>query len=192
MQFPLTTDAEASADVARIFSEFQHALGFPGVPNFVRMQGSAPSVLKGTWGLIHQVLGHGLLPRTIKEFIWVTIAVNRECQYCEQAHIACCRMLGVDERTIDLLREGLKDELPEKIRDILHFATRCASAPHELSKEDFIVLNKHGLVNEEILEIIATASAAVYASILAEATHVEPDPMFNATPPGDGAGNAPM
>jgi uncharacterized peroxidase-related enzyme len=189
MHFPLTKDAEAPREVARVFSDFQHTLGYPGVPNFVRMQGSAPSVLNGTWGLIQNILGHGLLPRSIKEFIWVTIAVNRECNYCEQAHIACCRILGVDERTIELLRQGLKDELPPKIRDILHFATRCANAPHELRDEDFAKLNRHGLVNEEILEVIATASAAVYASIIAEATDIEPDAMFTTPARGSSTGN---
>lgn len=188
MHFPLTTDADASTDVARIFRDFQHTLGYPDVPNFVRMQGSAPSVLNGTWGLIQNVLGQGLLPRSIKEFIWVTIAINRECNYCEKAHIACCRLLGVDERTIELLRQGLKDELPDKIRDILQFATRCAKAPQELRDEDFAKLNRHGLVNEEILEVIATTSAAVYASIIAEATNIETDAMFTPQPPSSNTG----
>lgn len=177
--FPPIEESDASDEVVRIYHEYQRTFGFPEVPNFIRMQGGSPSVLAGTWGLVQNVLGRGRLPRTVKELIWVAIAVDRECVYCEHAHIACCRILGVDERTIRALREGLKEDLPEDLRDIIGFATHCAAAPHELCAEDFDRLRRHGLSTQEILEVIATASAAVYAIIIADATKLETDAMFN-------------
>lgn len=47
------------------------------------------------------VLVGGALPRTIKEMLFVAISQDRKCRYCEAAHIACCRMLGIDASTIN-------------------------------------------------------------------------------------------
>ncbi|GAA5504761.1 peroxidase-related enzyme [Novipirellula caenicola] len=180
-RFPLNQEADVSNEVEQIYRDFQRGMGFPEVPNFIRVQGASPCMLAGTWGLVKNVLLEGRLPRSTKELIFVAIAVDRECHYCRDAHTACCRILGVEDATIRAVMQGLSEELPDRIRDILQFAVKCAAGPHQLKDEDFARLRQHGLDSEEILEVIAAASMAVYATIIADATLIDSDTMFAAT-----------
>lgn len=45
--------------------------------------------------------------RALKEMMFVAISTDRHCGYCEAAHIACCKMLGVDQAGIAALLENL-------------------------------------------------------------------------------------
>jgi uncharacterized peroxidase-related enzyme len=177
-RFPLTQDSDAPKEVRKFYRDFLRKMELPDVPNFIRTQGASPSMLAGTWGLMEHVLLEGCLPRPTKELIFLAVAADRECNYCKEAHAACCRMLGVDDSTIRAVREGLKGNIPDHIRDILLFAIKCAAAPEELNDEDFDSLTRHGLDREQTLELIATSAMAVYATIIADATMLETDAMF--------------
>lgn len=177
-RFPLTKEADATTEVAEIYSDFSQRMGFPEVPSFLQTQGFAPSVLAATWGLIEHILFEGNLPRATKELIFVAVAMDRECEYCSEAHAACCRILGVDDRTIQCVMEGLKGEIPADTRNILQFAIKCSNAPHKLNDHDFAVLRAAKLDSRQIFEVIATASAALYAITIADATLIETDAMF--------------
>ncbi len=178
-RFPLKQEADAPKEVGQVYREFQVGMGFPEVPNFIRVQGTAPGMLAGTWGLVKNILLQGRLPRSTKELIFVAIAVDRECNYCRDAHTACCRILGVEDSTIQAVMEGLSEKLPDRIRDILLFAVKCAAGPHQLDDDDFARLRQQGLDNEQILEVIATASMAVYAITIADATMLDTDAMYS-------------
>ena len=178
-RFPLASESDASREVRDVYHDAQNKLGLPDVPNFFRTQGNSPAMLAGTWGLIEHLLLEGKLPRPIKELIFLAVAAERECSYCKEAHAACCRMLGIDDSTIEAVKAGLKGDLPEHIRDTLLFAIKCSSAPEELTDEDFARLAGHGLDREQLLEVVATSAMAVYATIIADATMLEPDAMFS-------------
>ncbi|TWU21669.1 Carboxymuconolactone decarboxylase family protein [Novipirellula galeiformis] len=177
-RFPLRQEADAPQEVGQVYRDFQHGMGFPEVPNFIRVQGTSPGMLASTWALAKHILLEGSLPRSIKELIFVAIAVERQCKYCKDAHTACCRILGVEDSTIRAVMEGLSEELPDRIRVIIQFAVKCATGPHELTDEDFASLRRQDLDNEQILEVIATASMAVYAITIADATLLDTDAMF--------------
>ena len=177
-RFRPTHESDAPQEVGQVYREFRRKMGFPEVPNFISTQGASPSMLAGTWGLVEHVLLEGHLPRSTKELIFLAIAADRECEYCKEAHAACCRMLGVDDDTIKAVMAGLKGNLPDHTRDILLFAIKCAAAPEELNDQDFASLTCHGLDQEQALEVIATAAMAVYATIIADATLLETDAMF--------------
>ena len=177
-RFPSVDEPDAPEEVGQLYREFQQKMGFPDVPDFIRTQGAAPAMLAGTCGLLEHVLLEGTLPRSTKELIHLAVAVDRECDYCREATVACCRLLGIDDSTIQAVTEGLKGDLPKPIRDILLFAIKCAAAPEELNDEDFASLTAHGLSREQTLEVIGTAAMAVYATIIADATMLEADAMF--------------
>src|SRR5450432_68263 len=90
----------ASNEVAEIYTDFQRRMGFPFAPNFIKTQGHSLAVMRGTWGLVQNVLVGGILPRTLKEMMFAAISNERKCGYCAAAHLACCRMLGVDPATL--------------------------------------------------------------------------------------------
>jgi uncharacterized peroxidase-related enzyme len=175
---PLLEPAQASEDVRDVYCDFQRRMGFPAAPNFIKTQGHSLATARGTWGLVQNVLVGGLLPRTLKEMLFTAISRDRACRYCEAAHAACCRMLGVDTATIEQLISNLDAVTPEKAREVIVFGVKCARDPQSLESADYDRLRRHGLTQAEIVELISMAALAVYANIIADATGMSPDAMF--------------
>jgi uncharacterized peroxidase-related enzyme len=170
--------SNASPEVQEIYADFQRKMGFPSAPNFIKTQGHSAAVAKGTWGLVENVLVRGSLPRTLKEMLFSAISRERQCRYCEAAHLACCRMLGVDSDTLEQLTRDITGIQPAKVRDMILFGMKCARDPRALTSEDFALLRMHGLRESEITELVAMSGLAVYANIMADATGMEADKMF--------------
>jgi uncharacterized peroxidase-related enzyme len=168
----------APKEVADVYRDFQKRMGFPAAPNFIKTQGHSLVAARGSWGLIQDVLVGGLLPRTLKELMFVAISQDRECAYCEAAHLACCRMLGVEQGALEELVSNVTDLSPPKVRDIILFGLKCSRNPQSLTEEDFKRLRAHGLCDSEIMEAISMAALAVYANTIADATGMPADEMF--------------
>jgi uncharacterized peroxidase-related enzyme len=169
---------DASEEMRALYVDFQRRMGFPAAPNFIKIQGHSLAAASGTWGLVQNVLVGGALPRTLKEMLFVAISVDRKCLYCGAAHLACCRMLGIDSESLERLGGDIDGIDPPKVRDIVKFGVKCARDPQSLSADDFQGLRAHGLRQSEIVELIAMSALAVYANILADATGMEADEMF--------------
>lgn len=153
-------------------------MSFPSAPNFITTQGHSSTVARGTWELLLNVLVLGEIPRWTKEMIMVAISNDRDCRYCTAAHIACCRMLGVNPALIEELVSDVNSISDPKVRDIILFALKSARNPQSLTEKDYDMLRQHGLKQSEIVEVVAMSAFAVYANILADATAMEPDAMF--------------
>lgn len=89
-------------------------------------------------------------------------------------------MLGVDAGTIEHLVSRIDELTPIKIREIIKFGVKCSRDPRSLDSQDFANLQRHGLTDAEIVEVIGMSALAVYANIMADATGIEPDAMFSA------------
>jgi uncharacterized peroxidase-related enzyme len=176
----LTTLEPESApkEVVEVYHDFQRRMGFPAAPNFIKTQGHSLAVALGTWGLVQNVLVGGLLPRTLKEMMFVAISQDRQCRYCEAAHLACCRMLGIDPAAIKALIANVTELSPPKVRDIILFGVKCARDPQSLGVEDYDRLRGHGLSESEVVEVISMSALAVYANVIADATGMPADEMF--------------
>jgi uncharacterized peroxidase-related enzyme len=169
---------DASEEVRALYLDFQRRMGFPAAPNFIKVQGHSLAAASGTWGLVQNTLVGGSLPRTLKEMVFAAISADRRCRYCEAAHLACCRMLGVDEETLARLADDIDGIDPAKARDIIKFGIKCARDPQSLKQADFDGLRAYGLCESELVELISMSALAVYANIVADATAVPPDEMF--------------
>ena len=89
-------------------------------------------------------------------------------------------MLRVNPDWIELAAVEV-DAIPDqKLREMILFALKCSRAPQSLTEVDYARLRRHGLEHKEIVEIISMAGLAVYANILADATGMEEDSMFDA------------
>jgi uncharacterized peroxidase-related enzyme len=175
---PTLEETAAPAEVVDVYHDFQRRMGFPAAPNFIKTQGHSLASARGTWGLVQNVLVGGVLPRSLKEMMFVAISTARGCRYCEAAHLACCRMLGVEPAALEHLVSKVSELSPPKARDIIVFGLKCARDPQSLTGEDFDVLRRHGLAQSEIMEVIAMAALAVYANTIADATNMDSDEMF--------------
>jgi uncharacterized peroxidase-related enzyme len=177
-KIPLLQSSDAPAEVQTVYLDFQRRMGFPEPPNFIKAQGHSLAVARGTWSLVQHVLVGGTLPRSLKEMMFVAVSRDRGCRYCEAAHLACCRMLGVDPETMSDLVNNVAELSPPRTRDLLTFAVKCARNPQSIDEADYAMLRGHGLSQAEILEAVAMSALAVYANIMADATGVEDDKMF--------------
>ncbi len=155
-------------------------MAFPSAPNFITTQGHSPTVARGTWEVVRNVLVTGEIPRYIKEMMFVAISKERGCRYCYAAHIACCRILGVKPSLLEELVRDVSALSDLKLRAIILFALKCAREPQALSEADYDSLRRHGQTQSEIMEIVAMSAFAVYANIIADSTAMEPDEMFGA------------
>jgi len=169
---------EASTEARTVYEEFNRRMSFPAPPNFIMTQGHSPTVARGTWGLVENVLLNGEIPRWTKEMIFVAISNDRGCRYCLAAHVACCRMLGVKPDLLEFLVRDVNQLTDLKLRDMIVFALKCSRAPQSLAEGDFEQLRGHGLKQSEIVELIAMSAFAVYANIIADATGMNSDEMF--------------
>ena len=130
-------------------------MSFPAPPNFIMTQGHSPTVARGTWEVVRNVLVVGEIPRWTKEMMFVAISRDRGCRYCTAAHIACCRMLGVTPEMLEGLVRDV-DSLPDRrLRAMMLFALKCSRDPQSLGEADFDELRRHGLKQSEIMEMIA-------------------------------------
>jgi uncharacterized peroxidase-related enzyme len=173
----------ASQEAEAVYREFRSGMGFPSAPNFILTQGHAPNVARGSWEAVRNILAEeGEIARWIKELMFVAISVERGCAYCSAAHSACCRMLDVNPEWTEAAAQGNLDAIADpKLREMLLFAVKAARNPQGLAKSDYGTLRSYGLRTAEIMEIVGMAALAVYANILADATGMEPDPIFDET-----------
>jgi uncharacterized peroxidase-related enzyme len=170
---------KASNESNAVYEEFYKKMSFPAPPNFIMTQGHSPTVARGTWGMVKNVLVEGEIPRWQKEMVFVAISRDRKCRYCAAAHIACCRMLGVRNELLDELVRDVSMISDLKLRETILFAVKCSRDPQSLTEEDYDKLRNLGFTESEVVELIAMAAFAVYANILADATAMEADPMFD-------------
>ena len=188
--FPLLPPA-ASREAESVYQDFYRAMGFASAPNFILTQGHAPRVARGSCEAVKNILVDGEIARWIKELMFVAISVDRKCVYCSAAHVACCRMLNVNPDWTEAVAQGNPGAIADpKLRDMLMFAVKAARDPQSLDAPDFRKLRNYGLGPAEIMEIIGMAAFAVYANVIADATAMDGDPMFDTLAlisPGDSA-----
>lgn len=177
-RIPLLPPQDAPKEVRDIYDDFRWRMQFPSPPNFIMTQGHAVTVARATWDVVRGVLVGGKIPRWTKEMVFVAISKDRGCHYCLAAHIACCRMLGVNPQTLEDLVRDVHSITDPKLRDMILFALQCSRDPRSLTDDDFATMRRHGMGDAELMELIAMSALAVYANIIADATGVEPDAIF--------------
>ena len=175
---PVLPPEQASKESNAVYDEFYRRMSFPAPPNFITTQGHSATAARGTWELVRNVLLKGEIARWKKEMIFVAISHDRNCHYCEAAHIACGRMLGVEPGMIERLVRDVTVIPDPVLRDMVRFSVKCAHDPKSIEKADYDVLTRHGLSQSELIELVAMSGLAVYANIIADATAMEPDKMF--------------
>ena len=65
---------QAPKEVQAVYEEFHRRMSFPSPPNFIMTQGHSPTVARGTWELVRNVLVSGEIARWMKEMMFVAIS----------------------------------------------------------------------------------------------------------------------
>lgn len=169
---------DAGPDVAPVFEDIQRVLQVPFVPDLFKSLATSPLVLAGTWEAYKRIYLQTTLPMSLKAMILYSISSSRNCEYCSSVHHVTCRMLGVDEETLQVLVKNLEGLAPYRVQAIVRFAIACANDPQGLVEDDYESLRTNGISDEEIMEIIGLAAWGVYLDVLADGVKVRVDDVF--------------
>lgn len=174
---PIIDEDDAEGEVARIFDDYKQFMQTPYLTNFYKGMAVSPAALTIHWDFIRSAIGNLTLPESLVYMILYTIAASKECQYCSAVNELSCRMLGIDDDTINGLVKDLGSVSPQRIRAIISFALHTAHDPKGLDREDYERLRDYGLMDDEIVQIILVASLANYTNTMSDALKIEVDSM---------------
>lgn len=165
-------------DIAHLYPRIMRGLQIDFVPNFFRFQVDSPHIAEATWGAVERILLSGLVPRAIKEMIFVAISHENDCSYCESAHLAFCKNLGVDRATRETLLGNLAQIKPERTRFIIEFAVDAAKRPNIITAADRLKAKNFCIPDNELLEVVSMAAFASYANVIADTLAIPIDEEF--------------
>lgn len=172
---PMIEEAAASPEVARLYAEIKRELQMPTVPNMLKTLAVSPAALQMQWDMIGSVFRHTTLPHTLLFMILYAIAETSNCTYCSAGNELNCRMLGVDEDTLNALVKDLGNVSPKRVRAIIEFALKVAHDPQGMVGEDYERLRAEGVSEAEMVELAFVAAMGVFSDTLADALKVEVD-----------------
>lgn len=146
------------------------------VSDYVLVLANDVETLKVRSPLFNAIMyGRGGLSRAERELGAVGASIVNRCIYCAAVHASRYNQLTKDEAVIaKIFAEGEEAELEERQAAILNFAIRLSRAPSEAGPEDMQGLRDAGLSDEEILDLILSASLFGWANRL---MHTLGDPV---------------
>lgn len=147
-----------------------------GVSEYVLVLAHDPKTLKERMPLFNGIMySRGGLSRPETELGAVAASVVNRCVYCAAVHSRRYNDLTKDEAVTEgIFDKGEDADLDPRQRAIMSFATKLSQAPSQAEKSDVESLIKEGLNQEEILDLILSASIFAWANRL---MHVLGDPL---------------
>ena len=109
----------------------------------------------------------GGLSRAERELGAVGASIVNRCVYCAAVHASRYNQLARDEMVIaKIFADGVDAELDPRLSAILRFAAKLSQCPPAATEEDVSALRQAGLNEEEILDLILSASLFGWANRL--------------------------
>ena len=144
---PLTDD-QATGQAAELFSAITSKVG--KVPNLYRTLGQAPSVLAGLLQL-GEALDGGSLSAPVKEQIALRVGNRNGCDYCQSAHTAIGKMVGLSEEQTIAARQGQAND--DKAQAILALTDAILEREGFVTDDQLAAVHDAGLTDAEVLEV---------------------------------------
>jgi AhpD family alkylhydroperoxidase len=164
---------ECPPDVHEVFEEIKARFGLDFVPNFFLPLANSPTGLQGMWSIFKNTLFNGLVSRSDKELIFLTIALKLNCKYCSSLHLAVAHKLKIEG--LEEVLTGIKNIKNKKIRLILQKSLIVAEEPKSLSSDDYKELMAENLSMEEIIEVFGMAALSTATIKMAQLIKVDVD-----------------
>lgn len=166
--------AMAQGEVLEMYERQQAAWGY--VPNYAKVFSGRPEVL-ARWG---RLLAEIKRPMSRRRFELVTFAAAIELRNtaCSLAHgKALLEFFSADEVT--KMKEGkFSESVTETERAIFRYSRKIVKDASRVTSGDIDLLKKHGLSDDEIFDIAATAAGRAFFTKLLDALGVETDSTF--------------
>ncbi len=109
-----------------------------------------------------------LLPYKIKEAIALLISKENSCKMCVDVHKKIAKMLGLSEKEIEEILQGVESmNIEEKEKKLLQFCIRASKKDnYKIQKSDIDELKALGYSDKEILEAVAIVGYFNYINTL--------------------------
>ncbi len=169
----LKNEHECSDDIKEIFDEIREGFNCEEISDYFLLLAHNKGALKSTWLTYKHILLEGVVPRQIKEMIFLSISLSKGCHYCSSSHLALCDMYQVSEDSIDSIINNVESLNPERIKRIIQFSLKITNEPKSVNEQDFRKLIDDGLNMEEITEIIAIATFCASGIQIAQAAGLD-------------------
>ncbi|TDF37558.1 carboxymuconolactone decarboxylase family protein [Alteromonadaceae bacterium M269] len=156
-----------------LLAEIRRALGLSFTPLIFKHFSSDINRLSMLWNDTRGNLLQGQLPRLLKDMIFVVVARSRNCHYCTTAHMAFCKMLGLNKSDLDLLVNDIDKLQPESVRLVLQFVVKLVDASSQSIQENKKSLLDAGMSEGDIDEIMLMAGFACHMTVLTKGLGLE-------------------
>lgn len=146
------------------------------VSDYVLVLANDVETLKVRTPLFNAIMyNRGGMGRAERELSAVGASVVNRCVYCAAVHASRYNQLTKDKQAMQaIFADGEEAELDERQKAIFLFAAKLSKAPSEATEEDMQALRDAGLKDDEILDLILSASLFGWANRL---MHTLGDPV---------------
>jgi uncharacterized peroxidase-related enzyme len=167
---------DAQEDVKEIYNDIFKYLGNEGLVDYFKVLGKHnKNILAVTWDLLKNVLINGELPRSLKELVFVAVSNENNCLYCTHVHSAVCKMIHVDEKSLQKVLAKAKDLNPKRVKIAVDFAIKMTTNISSITANDHQILIDAGLSKSEIFELMSLVSVVNYSNTLAQGMMIAVD-----------------
>ena len=151
---------EAQSPLKELYQEIQDTIGFNKVPNAFISSSIDPEITRWVWqGVKTMMLRDSSIDRSLKETIALVVSKNNACSYCVGVHNMMLKAIGYDSKKIEELNEDYQSSsLSEKEKAVLDLSLKVTNESNKITEKDHENLKKHGMTEQQILEVISVAS----------------------------------
>lgn len=172
--FEIHTPKDAPEDSRETLETISQAYGF--VPNILGIAAESPAALKAYATLNSLFKEQGSFSKTESEIVLLIISAYHGCGYCVAVHSTGAERTGVDEDTVEALRQG--KELPDpKLQALAVFTRRMIDSRGWLDESDIQAFLDAGYTRRHILDLI---TALAMKTISNYTNHIADTPLDDA------------
>lgn len=184
--FKMHTADTAPSEARPLLEASQQAFGF--VPGLHAIMAESPQTLEA-YQRLHELFQKTSFSAVERNVVWMAINVEHACHYCVPAHTGIAKMQGVDDETVEALREArpLSDDKLEALRQ---FTLAVLRKRGNVAKEDLDAFHAAGYEPRHVLEVILCLSQKVMSNYINHIADTPVDKVFEKfgwTPPARAA-----
>lgn len=169
---------ELPEDIQNQILEVQEQTGF--IPNVFLTLARRPDEFRAFFDYYQAIMSREAnLSLAEKEMIIVSTSALNGCQYCVVAHGAVLRIITKEPLLADKLGINHRHcDISPRQKAILDFCIKLSRQPEEIEQQDYEVLYKQGLDDEDIWDISSICAFFGLSNRMAIITAMQPNPEF--------------
>ena len=177
-RFPVPTLDELPDDIRTRILDVQEKSGF--IPNVFLALAHRPDEFRAFFAYHDAIMDKpGNVTKAEREMIVVATSAPNQCQYCVVAHGAILRIRAKNPLLADQVATNYrKADLTDRQKAMLDFALKVSRQAYAVNDDDFAILARHGLDEEDAWDIAAISSFFGLSNRMANVTSMRPNTEF--------------